>query len=197
MRAHWLVGLVFAACSPDIAAGSYLCGPEQLCPEGQACNGVDNTCVLPTQVEPFACPDSQDPAGDDAPSAGQLIDNLTCVSRTSESKGCLLQNDVADWYQFDVPGNCTAVQIEARLTFPIAYEPLVLQISSMDGPAGPAETACPSTTFPDEGEAIRCFKLVVENGSHHAIGLVHQGSEDCHGACANNRYTLSLQLSTP
>jgi hypothetical protein len=197
MRARWLVALTLTACSPDIAPGSYLCGPEQLCPEGQACNGTDNTCVLPGQVEPFACEGSQDPVGDDAPSAGLLVDNLTCVSRRAETKGCLLQNDVADWYQLDVPDNCTSVQIEARLTFPIAYEPLVMQISTEDGAPAPADTPCPSSTFADEGESIRCFKLTVPNGSHHAIGLVHQGSENCRGACSNNRYTLQLQLSTP
>ncbi len=195
MRAAWLV-LVFAGCTPVISSGTYLCGPEQLCPEGQACNGVDNTCVLPGLAQPFLC-DGSDPIGDDAPSAGQQLDNLACVSSVRERKGCLLQNDVADWYQLDIPANCTAVQIEARLRFPIAFEPVDMLISSNDGTPVPADTPCSSSTFADDGEAVRCFKLVVENGSHHAIGLTHQGSENCNGACANNRYTFTLQLTTP
>jgi len=188
--------IALAACSPDIGVGTYLCGPEQLCPEGQACNGPDNTCVAEAQALPFEC-GTADPAGDDVPTAGVMVANLTCVSTLRESKGCLLQNDIGDWYQFDVPDNCVAVQIEARLTFPIAYEPVTMQVATEDGPGVAADSPCPSSIQPDDGEAVRCFAMTVTNGSHHAIGLVHGGTETCGGACANNRYTLSFQLSTP
>ena len=46
------------------------------------------------------------------------------------------------------------------------------------------------------GQTSRCVEVVVENGSQHAIGLVHSGALNCGGDCAFNRYTLSLQLST-
>ena len=44
--------------------------------------------------------------------------------------GCLLSGDVGDWYQLDIPDNCVAVQIEARLSFPVAFEPVQLQIAT-------------------------------------------------------------------
>jgi hypothetical protein len=185
-----------AACTADIAPGTYLCGPEQLCPPGQVCNGEDNTCVLANQQMPFSC-NSSDPTGDDAPSAGQVIGNLTCVSVVQQIKGCLLENDPADWYQFDIPDNCNAVQIEARVTFPIAFEPVVMQASSENGSPSVADTPCKTELAPESGNVARCFKLTVANSSHHAIGLAHEGDANCNGACSNNRYTLALQLSTP
>src|SRR5690606_5891048 len=41
-----LVLVAAGACSPEIAPGAYLCGPERACPEGQACDGPTNICVL-------------------------------------------------------------------------------------------------------------------------------------------------------
>lgn len=195
--------LVVAACTPDIAPGAYLCGPEESCPEGLACNaGVDmdpatpdNVCVVPGVAQPFACGVPDFP--DDDPATGRIIANLSCVSPANESKGCLNDGDVGDWYQFDVPANCNAVQIEARLRFPVAFEPLAMQLATDGGAPMPADTPCSGTQQADDGEEIRCFKLTVTNGSHQAIGVVHSATDNCDGACAHNRYTLSVQLSTP
>lgn len=191
------VGLVLAACTEDIVPGAYLCGPEQLCPEGLACNGTDNLCVLPSQVVPFEC-NAPDPAGDDVPTAGARIDGLTCVSSPRESLGCLRQNDLGDWYQFDIPDNCVAVQIETRLTFPVAYERMGMQLSTDDAAGVPVtDVDCSPDSEPQNGEVTRCFEMVVQNGAHHAIGVVHSGDGDCGGACAFNRYTLQIRLATP
>ncbi|HEU0037508.1 MAG TPA: hypothetical protein VFQ53_43150 [Kofleriaceae bacterium] len=190
-----LLLLALGACSPSIASATYLCGPEELCPEGQKCNGVDNTCVVASDALPFAC-DSADQI-DETPAQGQVIDNLSCVSILNVARGCLTASDAADWYQFDIPDNCAAVQIEAKLEFPIAYEPLALQLASEGGAAVAAETPCGASTVADEGEDVRCFEMTVPVGTHHALGVVHTGTADCDGACANNRYTLSLQLATP
>lgn len=195
MRALAVV-MVVGACSADIQSATYLCGPEELCPDGQVCNGPDNTCVLPNQQMPFTC-NAVDPTGDDAPSAGQVIDGLICVSPIHQTKGCLLSNDVADWYQFDVPSTCNAVQIEAKVTYPIAFEPLVMQVSNDNGAPATADTPCKTEVAPETGSVVRCFTMTVPTGSHQAIGLVHEGDADCNGTCAYNRYTLDLQLSTP
>lgn len=192
-----VVVVAVAGCTENIVSGAYLCGTEQLCPDGLVCNGPDNVCVLANEAQPFACGDAPDPAGDDSPAQGSVVASLACVSPIRETTGCLLSSDIADWYQFDVPGNCTAVQVEARVTFPIAFEPLAMQRSTDGGPAMAAETPCATTNPPQAGETARCFKLTVENGSHQAIGLVHSDTSNCGGDCANNRYTLSLQLSTP
>jgi hypothetical protein len=195
---------VVAGCTPDIAPGSYLCGPEMLCPDGLACNGgvdddpstPDNVCVVPNQAQPFAC-GNVDPAGDDTPDTGPSLGNLTCVSPVAERRNCLLSSDVGDWYQLDIPDNCVAVQIEARLSFPVAFEPVQLQIASDGGAPVPAETPCSTPSGDEDGSVVHCFKLTVQNGSHHALGVVHAGTQNCGGACANNRYTLAVQLSTP
>lgn len=185
-----------AGCSAEIAPGSYFCGPELNCPEGLACNGVDNICVLASQATPFSC-EAPDPQGDDVPTAGQLIDGLACVSPVHESRGCLTKADPGDWYQFDIPDNCVAVQVEARVTFPTAFEPVALELSTDDGPGTRVETPCRTPGPDDAGEQTRCFQMTVENGAHHAIGIVHEGDLDCGGGCANNRYILQIQLSTP
>lgn len=187
---------VLAACTPDIAPGAYLCGPEQLCPEGMACNGPDNVCVFAGNAEPFAC-GVADPPGDDLPGAGQVIDGLTCVSAIRETTGCLLPNDPGDWFQFDVPDNCVAVQVEVRMTFPVAFEHLALELSSDDGPGARVDGECATGLPADDGEVARCFKMTLANGTHHAVGVTHSNELHCGGGCANNRYRLQVQLSTP
>lgn len=196
MRTWWLL-LVLGACSADIAPGTYFCGPEQLCPEGLTCDAVEDICTVPSQAGAFEC-EIPDRAGDDEPAAGLLLQPaLDCVSGVRELKACLFADDPGDWFQFSVPGNCTsAVQIEARLTYPVAYEPVAMQLST-DGAAPVAvDGECKVAAGDASGQTSRCFELVVENGSQHAIGLVHSETLNCGGACAFNRYTLNLQLST-
>lgn len=192
-----IVCLLVAACTPDIAPGSYLCGPEQLCPEGQSCNGPDNVCVVTSAAMPFACETDLDPPGDDAPATAQPLGALDCVSALRVTKGCMSAGDVADWYQFDVPASCVTVQVEATLAFPIAYETLDLQLSTNLGPGSVVEGTCPPSRSPDEGEAQRCFEMTVTPGTRYALGVVPDGTGDCDRACAFNRYRLSMQLATP
>lgn len=219
MRHLWL--LVLGACSADIAPGVYYCGPEQLCPEGLTCDGVQDLCVTPSQAQAFdcqipcnldgneaneVCPDEFVCKAnrcvaitDDVPTTGFLLEPaLECVSGVREIESCLSANDPSDWFQFDIPDNCTkAVQIEARVTFPTAHEPIAIQLSSDGGAPQTVDTDCKVSTGDDGGRTARCFELTVGNGSHHVLGLVHSGVDNCDGECAFNRYQLNLQLSTP
>jgi hypothetical protein len=189
--------LLFAACSAEIAPDTYFCGPEQLCPEGLACNGEDNVCTNPSNAKPFSCDlPFVDRTGDDQPTQGQQIADLACVSGVRELQNCLSEGDPGDWYQLLIPDNCNAVQIEARLSFAIAFEPAAIQLSSDGGTPVTVDGECANN--PEQaGETARCFEMTVTNGSLQAIGVVHGDSANCDGACAFNRYTLSLQLSTP
>ena len=63
MRAALLVLVLVAACSPDIATGSYYCGPEELCPPDQTCDGPTNSCVAGGTEQAFVC----DPCASSAP----------------------------------------------------------------------------------------------------------------------------------
>jgi hypothetical protein len=195
MRAA-VIAIWAAACTPEISSGSYLCGPEQLCPEGQRCNGPDNVCVLASQAQPFACGGADDPIGDDGPAGGPLIADLTCVSTLREMKGCLREMDPADFFQLDVPAGCAAVQVEATVSFPIAFAPLRFRFASGTELAD-VETPCAASQMPVPGDDQRCFRMAVQPGAHHAIGLVRDGTDDCAGGCSYNRYTLRFRLSTP
>lgn len=192
MRLALASALAAAACTPDIAPGAYFCGPEQACPEGLACDAPDNTCVLPSLARPFTC--NMD-GGDDAPSSGTVIRDLECVSGTRSVSGCLSDNDPADWYQFDVPPNCTAVQLEARLRFPLAFQGLGLLFSDANGPAMAVGGPC-KFDDPDDGQELRCIELPLEPGGHYAVGVTRVGP-DCNGRCAFNRFALDLALATP
>ena len=187
--------LALAACTPDIAPGSYLCGPEGLCPEGQLCNGPDNICVLVSEARPFSCGTATDPELDDQPGAGTVLANLPCVSVPSETHGCLLDDDGQDFFQFDVPAGCAAVRVEASVSFPIAFQPLGLVFSTAGGPAAPADTPCSSGAVP--GEDVRCFGQAVQAGGHYALGVVKDSGGDCSGTCRHNRYILRIRLAAP
>jgi hypothetical protein len=194
MRALLLTLLV--ACTPTVVPGSYLCGPERLCPEGQACNGPDNVCVSQGTEQPFACdPEGIDPVGDDTPATGAMVNDLLCVSTVNVVTGCMRATDTADYVQFDVPTGCTAVGVTAKVTFPIAFQPLALTIAKGTEPPQQMETECPSSAQLVEGEDERCLEMTLEPGAHYALGVVHDETvtADCDGACRDNRYQLRLE----
>lgn len=192
MRAALLLLMLSAACAPDIVPGSYACGPEQLCPEGQFCNTVDGICGTRAQALPFGCFENTDEVGDDTSATARPLGELDCVSRVVAIEGCLAQPDPADYVQFETRAVCTAVAMTARLTFPIAFEPLVLEL---DGTVG--ETPCTSGGGVGETESVRCLEMTLTPGSSHVLGVRHAGEANCDGACAFNRYQLRLQVVSP
>lgn len=196
MRAAFL-WIAFTACTPDIAPGSYLCGPEQVCPDDQACDGLTNTCVLPSQVRLFACPtDANEVEPNNAASSAQQVTNLACVSPTAEVIGCSKDQDEEDWFQFNVPATCTTVGVEARLTFPLAFEVLSLELRNDSGAVLSTGDTCLQSE-PDDGNEQRCLAMALTPGGRYAIRIARTGEGKCGGACAHNRYTLGIQLETP
>lgn len=200
MRAVILPLLALAAvgaCAPDIAPGAYLCGPEQVCPDEQVCDGVSNICVLRSQAKPFACPatTTEIEPNDDTNNA-QIIPNLACASRRAEVIGCTRDLDGEDWFQVDVPATCTTVSVDLRLTFPIAFELLELELRDGTGASVATGTPC-AQTEPDDGDEQSCIDHALTPGGRYAVRVARTGEGDCGGACAHNRYTLSLQLETP
>jgi len=200
MRAAILQLLALAAvgaCAPDIAPGAYLCGPEQVCPDEQVCDGVSNTCVLRSQAKPFACPavTTEIEPNDDANNA-QPIANLACASRPAELIGCTQDLDGEDWFEFDVPAICTTVSVDLRLTFPLAFEILGLELRDESGASIATGTPC-AQAEPDDGDEQSCIEQALTPGGHYAVRVARTGEGDCGGACDYNRYTLSLQLETP
>ncbi len=197
MRASIFVGLVLVGCVPEIAPGAYLCGPERGCPDEQVCDGVTNTCVLRNQAKPFACPIMQtEVEPNDNANNAQAIENLLCASRPAEVIGCTRDLDGEDWFQFDVPASCAAVGVDLRLTFPVAFESLELELRDADGATIATGASCPNSE-PDDGDEQRCVEKSLTPGGHYTVRIARTGKGDCQGACAHNRYTLTLQLETP
>ncbi len=197
MRAVIASLLALVGCTPDILPGAYLCGPEQVCPEEQVCDGVTNTCVLRSQAQPFACPVIQtEVEPNDNRNNAQVIANLLCASRPAEVIGCTKDLDGEDWFLFDVPSTCTTVGADLRLTFPLAFEVLELDLRDATGGTVATGSAC-ANAEPDDGDEQRCIEQALTPGGQYAIRVARTGEGDCDGACAHNRYTLTLQLETP
>lgn len=198
MRALVLVVLAAAACTPDIGSGAYVCGPEQLCPPGQACNGSDATCVTASSAQPFAC----DPAAlhepDDTPAQGFALPALKCVSAPLPLPGCLAAGDAQNWTVFSAPAGCTAVQIDATLVAPVAFEGVGVQLwdtSAMTQLA--SDEACPASLPVPSGSVATCLSHVLTPGGTYGLKVVPEGGGDCGGACNYNRYELTMRLDTP
>lgn len=198
MRTAWTALAValaaVTACTPDVAPGTYLCGPDGLCPEGQQCNGTDNLCVLPSQAQPFSCNGVPDLGGDELPATGAPLASLGCASTPTEVRGCLTATDGADFFQFDVPVDCTVTRVEVIMTFPIGFQPLGFQFAAGTGAPAPVESPCPSSTVAAPGEEVRCLLQPIRAGEHYAFGILKDGDTSCDGACPHNRYSLRARL---
>src|SRR5262249_31582964 len=154
-----------------------------------ACNGGDNRCVVPSTVEPFACDPGTEREPDNDISHAFAVAALGCVSRADIIDGCLAAHDDADWFSFDAPSSCTAVEVQLRLTFPVAWEPLVTSLASQDGTIVAGDDVCPDVPASDtSGDAVRCLKLTLTPGSHYGASITPAGGGDCSGDCAFNRY---------
>ncbi len=187
--------VVVAACTPDIVPGAYFCGPEQLCPERQACNGADNTCVDPTAVQPFACDASVLHEPDDTPATAFAVPSLACVSLLYTTKGCLAAGDLGNWLQLATPSNCASVAIDANVIFPVAFEPLALQLVDV-ATGAPVDATTTCSQLPGGGQTKACLHAALQDGTTYALGVAPTGTEDCAGDCNYNRYDLTLQLGS-
>jgi hypothetical protein len=204
MRALLLL-VTLGACTPEVVSGAYLCGVEASCPDDLACNGAvdknsglqEDTCVLPSLARPFLCTPKLDVEPDDTMEQGYLIPNLGCVSIPFEKDACMLEAENADWVTFVAPTMCvSAIEVEARLTFSIAYEELTVELWDFDQSIRIAtDTECPSGN--DASNVRRCLDFTLVQGTKYAVKVAPTGNATCGGRCAYNRYTLRIQLATP
>lgn len=199
MRAVLLAAAAaLAACSPDIASGAYSCGAEQACPPGQACTGSDATCVVASAALPFACDPMALREPDDTPAQAFALPALACVSTPLKLDGCLAAADAANWASFLAPANCAAVQVQATIVAPIAFEGVGVTLWDLTAMTQVAsDTACSASTPVASGEVARCLTQTLTPGGHYGLEVVPEGGGDCGGTCNYNRYSLTVQLSTP
>jgi hypothetical protein len=193
--AVWLVAV--AGCSPEIAPGSYLCGQNQLCPPEQVCDGPTGTCVLASVAEPFACDPATLHEPDDTPAQARPLGALDCVSQPVVVQGCLAEGDAKNWVQFAVPGNCVTVAVSAVVQFPLAFEPLALELIDDATTSSLAVDGACARAVTNNGYVERCVTQPLTPGHSYALSVAPAGGNDCAGNCAYNRYSLTVQLQTP
>jgi hypothetical protein len=193
MRAA-LALLLVTACTPDIVSGSYLCGPNASCPEDMACNGTDNHCVLESTAKPFECTPATNTEPDDNVETAQVL-TLSCNAPPFPSDNCMPEGDTQDWVKFKVPADCTNVGLTTRVSFPLAFQRLGLEIWNVDTMTQlGSDTDCPIDGEP--GDELRCFEQNLTPGTTYGIKVHPAGDGDCDGKCSYNRYTLRVQLVT-
>jgi hypothetical protein len=195
MRASLLL-IAFAACTPEIYYDTYSCGPNQACPEGQACNGSDDICVMPGAEKAFACSTGTAHEPDDTPAQAFALPALDCVSAPYVADGCLAAADTQDWYKFHTPTGCTAVEVDARMTFPIAQESVSFELWDF-GSMTMLATDGKCMIIAPAGDQASCIKFTVNTDADYGIVVKPKGGGDCGGRCNFNRYQLTVQLATP
>ena len=196
MRAFIAIACLAAACTPDVVAGSYYCGPNAACPEEQVCSEATHTCGLAGLAAPFACESELASEPDDTMETAFTLTNLECVSLPLVIDACMPSDDTADWLRFTAPETCSAVQVDARITFPIAFQ--VLGVELIDVATGETLAVDGPCEFSGEsGNELRCLQSVLTPGASYAIRVAPTGEGDCNGSCAFNSYTFRVRLSPP
>ena len=197
MRVAVLLAIALTACTPDVASGTYYCGPDAACPEGQVCNGPDNICMLPSSVEEFSCDPGIPTEPDDTAAQAHALPTLACPSVPFVDENCMLEGDDEDWVKLQGPSDCASgVQIEATVAFPIAFERIALELWDIDTMTKLAEDmACDREA--KAGEEGRCITHPLVSGKNYGIKVRPAGDGNCDGNCRYNRYRLGVRLSTP
>ena len=191
-----LAVVLLIGCAPDIAAGTYLCGREQLCPEGQVCNGTDHTCVLAGQQQPFSCGATTELEPNNAQASAQVMPPMPCASALTEVLGCAPVPTDQDWFRIDVPQACSTVRVEARIISPVAFAPMSLVLHDAGGAAIGAAMPCGAGTDHEISDEL-CLEQAVVVGGRYALEVRQAGAYNCDGGCAHNRYVLTFALESP
>jgi hypothetical protein len=181
MRAALALVLI-AACSPDIQSGSYYCGDEEACPPGLACDGETNICVTPGEATPFSC------------TKGKPLFAATCGAGQLESTGCVDTAGAHDQFTIDTDPTCT-MDYTVQITMPIAFMPLGVAVKDAGGNTVATGAPC---NVPHGGSVDVCASFSGGNGQAYTVDVAAaDGAPTCDGACAFNRYGLSVLVTRP
>jgi hypothetical protein len=182
-----------AACTPEIVAGAYFCGPEMSCPSGFACDGPSNTCVRPGSVQPFACDFSlQDREPDDDVANAPLLGIIPCAPQRLETTGCIADGVDVDIFAL-TSGDC-AMQVEIRATYATAFAPVAIDILDDTGELLAPGELCGTGAG---GEDVSCADLITTANTTYLIRFVAADEADCDGLCSYNRYEVSIGSAAP
>ncbi len=190
LAAAAVASVLGAGCSPEIGSGSYYCGPERACPEDLRCDEASALCVFVQQVEPFTCgPTANDHEPDDGVADAFDLGVAGCGGFSILQTGCIDSATDVDYLTGVTPAGC-AGDLDIRLTAPVAFMPVQVELLDDSGAVVAGGAVCVEAD--DDGEQQVC--LSAELGASAGFQLRVQRAEggDCGGACAYNRYALSI-----
>lgn len=188
-----LAGLI-TACSPDIAPGTYFCGPEKLCPPDLICHEPTFVCESAFDAEPFLCPEGTELAEPDNELATARNLPVSCGNTVlSAENGCLVSDETVDLFALDMPASCagTAPRLELQIRYPVAFRPLRLELLDANGVVLATSTLC-TPELESAGTDWQCLSYApTEAVLYVRVGPDPEGP-NCDGACDYNQYWLSI-----
>jgi hypothetical protein len=191
MRRLALLMLLVAACTPDITTMSYYCGEEAACPPELRCDGPTALCVYPEDVAVFECPaGTNDAEPDDDTASAADLGTLGCGGVPFTDNGCIDAAGDLDHAALTMPASCDGT-LELRLRYPLAFLPLQVELLDASGDLVEAGTVCENADT--SAQVTTCLTASVVAGDPYVIRIrPADDALDCDGACAFNRYTLSI-----
>jgi hypothetical protein len=181
------LALLLAGCEPEIGRGSYHCGPERLCPPDLVCDGVTAVCTVEHEALPFECAEgSTDTEPDDQLDAPYDIGVAGCGEARTMA-GCLSDDADVDHLAVTPPAGCEELGLEVR--YPVAFAPVLLEVID-DGTVVATSEVCEE--LDEAGRAVACLSAAVTAEAGYVVRVRRGDGGDCDGACAYNRYDLSI-----
>lgn len=193
MRWSALALVVLASCAPEVPGGVYYCGPERACPPDLVCDDATAVCVYEAEADPFACgEDANLPEPDDTLALATSYGPRGCGFAPVVSEGCLDHAADIDHIAFTTSLDCDVRPFEAKVRYPIAFAPVVLEILDEAGEVIAAGQEC--VDLDETGQTHHCVELDLPEDTAHYLRMQRvDGSPDCDGTCRYNRYQLSIQ----
>jgi hypothetical protein len=189
-----LAGLAgLAGCDPDIVSGSYLCGPQMLCPGDQVCSPGTGRCERPENATPFACVvSSEDGEPNETAATATALALATCPTPEIERLGCLPAPSDADWISVTMPATCAGRAISIDVRYNAAFAPPHVDQMSGDvvaataapcnitGGLGATDAVCLDTTVPPDGVVL--------------VRVTMNTELTCDGACDFTSYSITAAV---
>jgi len=184
-------------CEPYVADSAYFCGPNRLCPPGQACDDPTWTCDDPNAIRRFECPEgTQVSEPNDQLADAVDLGTLTCGQpQVSGRAECIPDDSDIDAFLFTLaeacPRNNTA---SVAISFPAGFAPLLLEVVDAGGAVVATGEVCTRDTVTNGLEQI-CAEvpLTPQTYSIRIQPRIGEGT-DCDGDCQYNWYELDLLL---
>jgi hypothetical protein len=194
MRAAGLaLVVVLGACTPEIGAGTYFCGPEMFCAPDLACNPTTFTCETPASFAAFTCPTNAEASEpDDDLATASSLGPLTCGVAPAADPGCIATGDDVDTIRFDFEPTCQGEDphVAVTLQFPVATVPL--ELSLVDDSGAVLATGEPCTPEPNyTGMDWLCLRALPTAGTYY-VRVRAAVDGDCDGTCRFNQYLLAV-----